>query len=114
MTVLQDEDTQRNGVVPINLNLGPDPIGFDDLAMMKESHRVLSGLPVKTPGLHFCYDGHSLVSLVAFVRCLLSKRMRQQVRSHYGTCFTAQNDTAPEAALESTMSSGYLSFLFLT
>jgi hypothetical protein len=114
MTILQDEDTQRNGMVGINLNLGPDPIGFEDLAMMRVAHRALSGLPVKVPGLHFCYDDYSLLSLVAFIRCLPGKRMRQQIRSHFGTCFTSQNETALEVVVKSAISSWYASFFVLT
>jgi hypothetical protein len=86
MTALHDVDTQRNGLIPLVLILGPDAVRFEDLSMMREAHRIWSGVPAKLPGYHHCCDDHTLATLVAFIRFLVGKRIRQQVRCHFGTC----------------------------
>lgn len=82
-TTMKDEETQRNGIVGIVSNFG-EHARREPLSLMRELHRMKSGVPKKFVGVHYCYDDASLKPFVAGVRLFLAKEMRTRFRPHFG------------------------------
>jgi hypothetical protein len=85
MTALDDEETQKNGVVGIVLNVGPNRISFDHMLYLRESRNVSDAMPHRVTGFHYCYDDYFLVPLVTLTRFIIGDRVAMgRYRVHFG------------------------------
>ena len=82
MSALQDEDTQRKGVVIVLMNVGQRRYFFDNLSIMKYSQRFSLSMPHYISALHYVYDDILLYPLVTFSRFLLGSRVRGRFLPH--------------------------------
>ena len=80
---MQDEDTQRKGMVGIKSNFGQHA-RQEPLTMFKQVDRVISGIPKKIVGMHYCYDDASLKPFVQGFQLFLTREMRNRFRPHFG------------------------------
>ena len=86
-TIIQDEDSQRNGVVITILNVGPDRMGLEQVPFIRIIHRIREAVPIRLMGAHYCYDDPIIYSLMFVVTMFLGKRLRPRFKAHYGTIY---------------------------
>ena len=82
MTALKDVDTQKNGIVTVVLNCGPNRIYFEKLSFLTRAKYISDGIPHRVAALHYVYDDPMLYPLVAFSRFLLGARVRGRFLPH--------------------------------
>jgi hypothetical protein len=90
MTMLEDEDAQRKGVVMINYNVGigyyEDNINSDPRYKTKRAN-LLGGVPCRPTAVHYCYDDARIRPALAAFQLFLGTYGRLRFRAHYGTKF---------------------------
>jgi hypothetical protein len=82
MAALEDEDTQRGGLVSVNFNVG-NHHGLDREFVWKTCHLV-NRLPLKIVAMHFCYNDPKLDLLVSLGTYVLDSKNRTRLRAHSG------------------------------
>ena len=87
MTALQDEDTQRNGIVVIALNVGPNREYFEEVPFLMRDQKVARAFPCRLAGFHYVYDAKFLYPLVTFTRFLFGSYLRGKYMTHCGKHF---------------------------
>jgi hypothetical protein len=86
MTLLQDDDeTQRNGVVVVILNVSPHRISLADAAFMVQAQGMKEGLPYRIAGIHYCFDSMILYPFVTVTHYIFGRGARGRIRTHFGT-----------------------------
>ena len=86
MTCLQDEETQRRGIVTVVYSVGPLRI-LQDLSVTQRVHSMREGIPQRISGVHFCYEDVRARPLVACLQLVLGKNIRGRFRPHLGEFF---------------------------
>ena len=84
MTLLQDEDIQRKGIVPVGFNLNKSAIQQVFDLMQREYFSMRMSIPDRVVGVHYCYNDPSLRNYIAGLRLMSTKQERQRFRSHIG------------------------------
>lgn len=82
MTMMQDEETQKNGVVSIMYNFCANIENVDLDAPATELHRAL---PQRIEAAHFCSDNPFLRAHVTGVQLFIDPSARFRLRPHVGT-----------------------------
>ena len=82
MTALEDEDTQRGGLVSVNFNVGSHH-GLDREFVAKAC-QLVNQLPVKFVSMHFCYNDPQLEFLLSLATHVLDSKTRTRLRPHCG------------------------------
>eukprot|EP00980_Cylindrotheca_fusiformis_P030607 scaffold25091_cov147-Cylindrotheca_fusiformis.AAC.7 len=82
MVALEDEETQKNGVVMIGLNTGKDRVMNREAAWAV--HKMARVLPMRVVGIHFCYDALMLLPMVSLAMLVMGATRRVRFRAHYG------------------------------
>ena len=85
MSALKDIDTQKNGIVCVVLNCGPDRIYFEKLGFLTRAKHVSDGIPHRVAALHYVYDDKFLYPLVTFANFLLRSRVKGRFLPLCGT-----------------------------
>ena len=85
MVSLRDEETQKNGVVAILFNVGPNRIFFEESSFLMQAVKANRAIPWKVSGIHYVYDDHFLYPYVAFSRFMLPSKIRARFVPHLGT-----------------------------
>mmetsp|Transcript_8514 Transcript_8514/g.17761 ORF Transcript_8514/g.17761 Transcript_8514/m.17761 type:complete len:477 (-) Transcript_8514:73-1503(-) len=83
MFALKDTDTQKNGVVAIAYNVGSGKTK-DRQAVFKNA-QLVSALPLRFTGVHYCYDDEKLRGLFYVAMYIFQKAARVRCRFHLGT-----------------------------
>ena len=81
--LLDDEDAQKTGFVTISHNVGCT-IGDLFPEGSKHLHMMVEGVPIRSVGLHFCYDSPQLRPFVLFLQHCFNMDVRIRFRAHYG------------------------------
>jgi hypothetical protein len=84
MSLTEDEDVQRNGVVLVFYNIGASLLGKVHIDYFMRSKSMSTSLPIKAAGFHFCYDNALLQPLVTTVQMVLGRNWRARSRVHFG------------------------------
>lgn len=82
MKALQDEETQRMGVIWIVLNFNGYKVAMDHFCGVSE---VLRAVPHRIVGGHFCYTDSSLRPYATGFQLFASVYARNRLRMHFGT-----------------------------
>lgn len=76
-------ETQRNGIIFIACSVGPNR--RVDRQLGWNLHKVRAALPVRTVGMHFCYDDVRIIPMMTVGMLVMGATGRVRVRAHYGT-----------------------------
>ncbi|KAG7344813.1 hypothetical protein IV203_032344 [Nitzschia inconspicua] len=83
MTAAHDVETQQKGLVLIGCNVGPRRQVNRKIAW--HVHKVRQALPLKTMGIHYCYDDLRMLPMMTIGMLVSSASSRVRFRAHYGT-----------------------------
>ncbi|KAG7370288.1 hypothetical protein IV203_028034 [Nitzschia inconspicua] len=83
MTAAHDVETQQKGLVLIGCNVGPRRYVNRKIAW--HVHKVRQALPLKTMGIHYCYDDLRMLPMMTIGMLVSSASSRVRFRAHYGT-----------------------------
>ena len=87
MSLLEDEETQKNGIVDINyMCTGPDGGNPPppDPEFLSRASPLMSSLPYRPRGLHFCTDSKMMGLFHRALAPLMEKQLRVRLRVHVG------------------------------
>ena len=86
MALLQNEDVQRRGIIFVSYDVGVvdwDPVLATE--MVRRSHILKDGIPIRLAAFHYCYDTIAVRSAFAILRTLAGTDFRLRLRDHYGS-----------------------------
>mmetsp|Transcript_19560 Transcript_19560/g.36480 ORF Transcript_19560/g.36480 Transcript_19560/m.36480 type:complete len:489 (+) Transcript_19560:119-1585(+) len=83
MFALQDVETQKRGIVGLVYNIGAGK-STDREAVWKAA-KIVSILPVRFTGIHYCYDDEKIRLLFGLAMFVFNKNARIRCRLHFGT-----------------------------
>jgi hypothetical protein len=83
MFALKDVETQKRGIVAIPYNVGPSHTK-DRQAVWKNA-LLVSVLPLRFTGVHYCYDDEKLRAVIFVAMVVFQKAARIRTRFHLGT-----------------------------
>jgi hypothetical protein len=84
MAALEDEDTQRKGMVSILYNIElvtPEP---EYPELLKNAHMINDAVPFRNVAVHYCYDSASLRPAMTLYQLVVNGNIRLRFRAHYG------------------------------
>jgi hypothetical protein len=82
MVAVEDESVQKDGVVALVYNVGPQP-NVDRVGIWQGS-KLLRSLPIRCNSLHYCYDNDSLRPLISMGMIVVGEQIRARVRPQFG------------------------------
>jgi len=82
MTMMQDEEAQKMGVVYVMYNYCRFK---EEIDFQREIHHLRAALPQRTHAAHYCYNDVTLRPFVAGIRLFIDPSSRFRLRPHYGT-----------------------------
>jgi hypothetical protein len=82
MAALEDENTQKAGMVIVGYNMGPKR-ALDRQAVwgIQKLRRVL---PMRVVGMHYCYDDFKMRPMMTLAMLVMGSHGRMRFRAHYG------------------------------
>jgi hypothetical protein len=83
MFAIQDVETQKRGVVGLAYNVGLGKT--KDREAVWKAAKIVSVLPFRFPGIHYCYDDENLRMLFGLAMYVFNKNSRIRCRLHFGT-----------------------------
>ena len=84
MSALQDEDTQRNGLVVVVLSVGSCSDSTRLTPFLVRAQKVARTFPVRLAGFHYAYDSRLMYPFVTFTRFLFGSYLRGKFMAHFG------------------------------
>ena len=84
MVSLQDEDTQKYGVVDVVYNIGLAKHDAQFADVIAKAHMLRDGVPFRLSALHYCYDNPLLRSAMSLVQIMVGRDYRLRFRTHFG------------------------------
>jgi hypothetical protein len=85
MSLLEDEEAQRKGVVAIFYNVGIDKFAsMLDSSLMRNGTKSMESLPLRLTGIHYCYDDARLLPALSISQLVIRRQGRLRLRVHYG------------------------------
>lgn len=82
-TIVQDEDTQKKGIVALLYFVGKHASAVG-LHLVKSLYRIRLAVPHRLEAMHLCYDNKELRPFVSGFRFFIGKRARMRCRVHFG------------------------------
>lgn len=82
MTALEDEDTQKAGIVMVGYNMGPNRVVDRNAAFAVQS--IKRHLPCRMGSIYYCYDDFHFCPMMTVAMLMMGLRNRVQFRAHYG------------------------------
>ncbi|KAL3912165.1 MAG: hypothetical protein SGILL_006992 [Bacillariaceae sp.] len=82
MVATQDVETQRKGLILMGCNVGPQR--RVDRRLPWNVHKVRQALPLRTMGIHYCYDDIRMMPMMTIGMLVSSASSRVRFRAHYG------------------------------
>ncbi len=84
MTLMEDDRTQRNGVIALLYFIGPHPMNCD-IKLNSDASQTLEWLPARLCAQHFCSDNRVIKALKNLLILSWIKEVRTRLRVHNGT-----------------------------
>jgi hypothetical protein len=84
MVALEDEETQRNGIVMVCYNVGPFDNDLIDRDFFWTGCSLFRWLPVHVPGMHYCFSDAKIRVVTSLVVFGLPPKERSRLRFHDG------------------------------
>lgn len=85
MSALEDEETQKRGVVCVVYNVEPHSEIANDPRIYLNVYKLLPSLPVKVMGAHYCVQDAHLRLFMSSIRVAMSREVRLRSRVHHGS-----------------------------
>ena len=84
MKILQDEETQKKGLVCVVYNTGKILFN-EEFHLIRHVNNIRYSLPDRIVGGHYCYNDPLLRPFIAGMKLLMQKDERTRFRTHFGT-----------------------------
>lgn len=85
MSALDDEETQKRGVVCIVYNVEPKSHLANDPRIYLNVYQLLPKLPIRMMGAHYCVQDSHLRLFMSSIRVAMSREVRLRSRVHHGS-----------------------------
>jgi hypothetical protein len=85
MSALEDDETQRKGVVCVVYNIEPRSALANDPRIYLNVYQLLPNLPFKMMGAHYCVQDAHLRLFMSSIRVAMSREVRLRSRVHHGS-----------------------------
>ena len=82
MSLIEDVETQRNGMILMGVNVGPKRRIDREVAF--NVHKVRRALPLRTVAIHYCYDDMRMIPMMTLGMLAMGAAGRVRFRPHYG------------------------------
>ena len=82
MSLIEDVETQRNGMILMGVNVGPKR--RVDREVVFNVHKVRRALPIRTVAIHYCYDDMRMIPMMTLGMLAMGAAGRVRFRPHYG------------------------------
>eukprot|EP00529_Nitzschia_sp_RCC80_P002194 CAMPEP_0113494020 /NCGR_PEP_ID=MMETSP0014_2-20120614/28893_1 /TAXON_ID=2857 /ORGANISM="Nitzschia sp." /LENGTH=897 /DNA_ID=CAMNT_0000387903 /DNA_START=253 /DNA_END=2946 /DNA_ORIENTATION=- /assembly_acc=CAM_ASM_000159 len=82
MSLIEDVETQRNGMILMGVNVGPKR--RVDREIVFNVHKVRRALPIRTVAIHYCYDDMRMIPMMTLGMLAMGAAGRVRFRPHYG------------------------------
>ena len=79
---MEDDETQKAGMVMIGYNMGPKRVVDRTAAFAVQSVRRY--LPLRLGSTHFCYDDRKMTVMMTVATLMMGATRRVRFRAHYG------------------------------
>ena len=89
MSALEDDETQKKGIVFIGYNLDR-PVVEEDRERLKYNAQIVEGVPFRMACMHVCYNTSILRPIISLTMMLLARRNRIRIRTHFGAHLEVQ------------------------
>ena len=83
MSVAEDEDTQKRGIVGLLYNFGLFDEDFDSQTIIR-SVELRNALPIRFVAMHYCYNQPSFIDFFNYERFSFDRHTRLRCRAHQG------------------------------
>ena len=83
--LLADEDNQKKGIVDVLYFVDMKGIPDSMLQYVRDSHHILSAMPVRSCGFHVCYNNNLIRSFLSFLHVVTPKERKLRERVHFGS-----------------------------
>jgi hypothetical protein len=84
LAAAEDEETQIRGMVAIGYFMDKAATEFNP-SLLAQIPAILEWVPIRTSGLHLCFDDPRLVLFKSFLKLSIGRARRARMRVHYGT-----------------------------
>lgn len=85
MSALEDEETQKKGIVCVVYNVEPRSALSNDPQIYLNVYKLLPSLPMKMMGAHYCVQDAHLRLFMSSIRVAMSREVRLRSRVHHGS-----------------------------
>jgi hypothetical protein len=82
MSALEDEETQKAGMVMVGYNTGPK--SCMDIQAVWGVMKLRRVLPFRVVGMHYCYDDFKMRPMMTLAMLIMGSHGRMRFRAHYG------------------------------
>jgi hypothetical protein len=84
MNAMEDEETQRKGLVTISYAVGADKNVPLQSETLNKSGNLAMALPVRIVAMHYCYDDPRLNERISKFKLVVGTHTRLRFRVHFG------------------------------
>ena len=84
MVALQDENTQKYGIVDVLYNIGLAKHDAQYADVVAKAHMLRDGVPFRLCALHYCFDNPLLRGAMSLVQIMVGRDYRLRFRTHFG------------------------------
>ena len=84
-TAVQDEETQKQGIITVICNFGVKWREKFDKESAKLVARLTACSPLRNVATHYCYSDPAFGAIIAFVSLAFERRSRTRTKLHRGT-----------------------------
>ncbi|KAG7368545.1 hypothetical protein IV203_031288 [Nitzschia inconspicua] len=85
MSAMEDEETQKRGIVYVVYNVEPKSPLANDPRIYLNVYQLLPQIPVLMMGAHYCVQDSYLRQFMSSIRVAMSREVRLRSRVHYGS-----------------------------
>jgi hypothetical protein len=85
MAALEDEETQKRGLVCVVYNVEPKSPLANDPRIYLNVYQLLPKLPIRMMGAHYCVQDSNLRNFMSSIRIAMSREIRLRSRVHHGS-----------------------------
>jgi hypothetical protein len=85
MSALEDEETQKKGIVCVVYNVEPRSKLAKDPRIYLNVYKLLPSIPMKMMGAHYCVQDAHLRQFMSSIRVAMSREVRLRSRVHHGS-----------------------------